>query len=67
MRKLRPSSHERPGARLCKGDKTRTASGISSVENSIQVARAEGNGIRKIAAEVGVGVGTVNRVADNAA
>ncbi len=38
-----------------------------AVEKRVRVARAEGKGIRKIAAEVGVGVGTVKRIVDEAA
>ena len=38
-----------------------------AVEKRVRVARAEGKGIRKIATEVGVGVGTVKRIVDEAA
>ena len=38
-----------------------------AIERRIGAARGEGKGIRKIAAEVGVGVGTVKRVVDKAA
>ncbi len=38
-----------------------------AVEKRVRVARAEGKGIRKIAVEVGVGVGTVKRIVDEAA
>ena len=59
---LRARDPRRPGSCPPAGQEARSSQGVAKVENAIRTHLSAGKGILKVAALVGVGSGTVQRV-----